>query len=164
MPLEELVETIETLRQRMADHRNSLRESKTRTRMALVEPVLRVLGWDTTDPSRVRAEYRKDGADGERLEADYLLKTDNAADTPVTNRVAIDVLPLDHDSHPDGWRRLLETCRENNIPLAVMTDGNGWEIRQPEDETGENTISLRLTKQPPHKAAIDLLALWPKGN
>ena len=50
MPMDELLKTIETLRDRVERHRDHLETGKLRTRMALVEPVLRTLGWDTGNP------------------------------------------------------------------------------------------------------------------
>ena len=60
MLLDDLVGVIETLKERMATHGATLRQSETRTRTALIDPLLRVLGWDTSEPAVVRPEYRVD--------------------------------------------------------------------------------------------------------
>ena len=50
MLLDELITVIETLKQRITDHGAILQDNETRTRMALIDPLLQVLGWDTTVP------------------------------------------------------------------------------------------------------------------
>ena len=52
MPLDDLVHVIETLQQRIKDHGDSLRQNETRTRMALIDPLLQALGWDVADTRR----------------------------------------------------------------------------------------------------------------
>jgi len=57
MPLDDLVEVIETLQRRIRDHGDSLRQNEIRTRVALIDPLLTALGWDVADPGLVTAEY-----------------------------------------------------------------------------------------------------------
>ena len=68
MPLESLLELVETLRARIDEHGASLRQNEMRTRYALIDPFLRILGWDTSNPAEVVVE---DGSGDGR--ADYLL-------------------------------------------------------------------------------------------
>ena len=46
MALDDLKETIETLRERIQAHRPYLEGNETRTRQVLIDPVLHTLGWD----------------------------------------------------------------------------------------------------------------------
>ena len=48
--LNELVGCIELLQERIRSHHDALRENETRTRMALIDPLLRALGWDVFRP------------------------------------------------------------------------------------------------------------------
>ena len=68
MLLDELITVIETLKQRITDHGAILQDNETRTRMALIDPLLHVLGWDTTDPFLVIPEYDAGGG-----QVDYAL-------------------------------------------------------------------------------------------
>ena len=61
MVLDELVGCIELLQERIRSHRDALRENETRTRMALIDPLLRALGWDVFDPEVVTPEYKAGG-------------------------------------------------------------------------------------------------------
>ena len=58
MPLESLLELVETLRKRIDEHGAALRQSEALTRYALIDPLLRELGWDTEDPALVVPEFR----------------------------------------------------------------------------------------------------------
>ena len=57
MILESLLELVETLKARIDTHGDQLRQSEALTRYALIDPLLRELGWDTEDPKLVRPEY-----------------------------------------------------------------------------------------------------------
>ena len=50
MPLESLHSLVETLKERIQDHSDALSVNETLTRYALIDPLLRELGWDTADP------------------------------------------------------------------------------------------------------------------
>ena len=50
MILESLLELVETLKARIDTHGDQLRQSEALTRYALIDPLLRELGWDTEDP------------------------------------------------------------------------------------------------------------------
>ena len=68
MPLESLLALVHKLRERIDTHGDKLRQSEALTRYALIDPLLRELGWDTTDPELVIPEYRS-----QRGSADYAL-------------------------------------------------------------------------------------------
>ena len=51
MPLESLLQLVETLRERIESHGATLSQSEALTRYALIDPLLRELGWDTSDPA-----------------------------------------------------------------------------------------------------------------
>ena len=50
MGLDDLVARIELLQARIRSHKAALRENETRTRMALIDPLMPALGWDVSDP------------------------------------------------------------------------------------------------------------------
>ena len=62
MLLDELITVIETLKQRITDHGAILRDNETRSRMALIDPLLQVprLGYNRSlsRHSRVRCRWR----------------------------------------------------------------------------------------------------------
>ena len=72
MILESLLELVETLKARIDEHGDQLRQSEALTRYALIDPLLRELGWDTEDPGLVIPEYKSGSGS-----ADYALLTRN---------------------------------------------------------------------------------------
>ena len=69
MPLDGLLELVETLKQRIVEYKAELSQSEAQTRYALIDPFLRGLGWDTSDPGVVAPEYRVPNG----MVADYAL-------------------------------------------------------------------------------------------
>ena len=61
MALDDLVVCIKLLKERMRSHNAALRENETRTRMALIDPLLHALGWDVSDPGVGTPEYKVSG-------------------------------------------------------------------------------------------------------
>ena len=61
VPLDDLVSVIKTLKARLHAHRKVLQANEIRTRMALIDPLLQSLGWDTADPALVLPEYDLSG-------------------------------------------------------------------------------------------------------
>ena len=49
MGLDDLVARIELLQARIRSHKAALRENETRTRMALIDPLMHALGWDVSE-------------------------------------------------------------------------------------------------------------------
>ena len=50
MGLSDLVARIELLQARIRSHKIVLQGNETRTRMALIDPLMHALGWDVSDP------------------------------------------------------------------------------------------------------------------
>ena len=62
MPLDDLVQVIETLQQRIKKYGHAFNEAQTRA--ALIDPLLNSLGWDVSDPGLVTPEYEVGGKKG----------------------------------------------------------------------------------------------------
>ena len=58
MGLDDLVARIELLQARIRSHKTALQGNETRTRMALIDPLMHALGWDVSDPGVVTPEYK----------------------------------------------------------------------------------------------------------
>ena len=152
MLLDELVAVIETLKQRITNHGSTLRENETRTRMALIDPLLLVLGWDTTDPSVVIPEYDVSGR-----KADYALLGQNRQPTATIEAKKLGE-PL--QSH---LGQMINYSNMAGIEFAGITDGDQWELyevfrRGTLDE--RRMLNLRISASPPYLCALRLLLLW----
>ena len=119
MPLDDLVGVIETLKARLHTHRQVLQANEIRTRMALIDPLLQALGWDTTDPALVLPEYE---VSGQRERADYALL--DGTDKPVA-LVEAKKLGEQLASHR---MQIVNYANLSGVPYAGLTDGNQWEL------------------------------------
>ena len=110
---------------------------ETSTRYIIIDPILRGLGWDLSDPRQCIVEYRAmpEGTPKHRNDprVDYVLV--NRRGEPV---IAIEAKRVDVDSRDElgleqlaGYVLSLET-----VKLAVLTNGQYWEIYR-KDEEGE---------------------------
>lgn len=152
MGLDELVCCIELLKERMQSHRGVLSENETRTRMALIDPLLRTLGWDVSDPEVVTPEYNVQGRS-----ADYALLRPNgqAAATIEAKRLGSGLT-----SHQ---MQMLNYANAAGISYAGLTDGNHWELYdvfKPEALDKRRILQVSIADDPAHASALKLLLLW----
>ena len=152
MLLDDLISVIETLKERLRTHQSVLQGNETRTRMALIDPLLSALGWDTADPSVVTAEYAaKEGR------ADYALLGPDG-----TPAAFIEAKRLGESLEPHRMQ-MLNYSNALGIEYAGLTDGDHWELydvfsrRTLEDR---RHLDLRLADSPAHECALKLLLLW----
>ena len=117
MLLDELVDVIETLQRRIRDHGPNLRENETRTRMALIDPLLRVLGWDVSDPSVVTPEYSVSGR-----WADYALLGPDGRPVATVEAKKLGEPLAQHRM------QMLNYSNASGVEYAGLTDGDHWEL------------------------------------
>ncbi len=150
--LDDLVGVIETLQQRIREHGPTLRENETRTRMALIDPLLAALGWDVSDPSVVTPEYNVSGR-----WADYaLLRPDGQPAATIEAKKLGESL----SSHR---MQMLNYSNASGVEYAGLTDGNHWELYevfqrgQLEDR---RILDVSIANTPAHQCALQLLLIW----
>ena len=152
MPLDDLVSVIETLKVRLQSHRQVLQANETRTRMALIDPLLQALGWDTADPALVLPEYDLSGS-----RADYALL--DGTDKPVA-LVEAKKLGEQLVSHR---MQIVNYANLSGVPYAGLTDGNHWELYKvfdPAPMEDRLLLNLSIADRPAHEVALKLLLLW----
>lgn len=155
MDLDELAACIDMLKDRIQSHRASLQENESRTRMALIDPLLRALGWDVSDPVIVTPEYK---VNGER--ADYALLRPDGQPEPAA---LLEAKRLDErlDSHR---MQMVNYANMRGINYAGLTDGNNWELYRV-FEAGRplqdrQILDVSIAGEPAHASALKLLLLW----
>ena len=151
--LDELVGCIDELKNRISKHRNSLNENETRTRMQLIDPLLRVLGWDVSDPQFVIPEFKV--SDGW---ADYALLRDDGKPAAM-----VEAKKLDEPLKPAHRAQMLKYAIELGIPYTGLTDGNHWELYnvfQPVPMEEKQILDVSLLDTHSHESALKLLLLW----
>jgi len=152
--MEKLLKVIETVRARIQRHGETLRRNEMLTRYALVDPVLRALGWDTEDPDQVVPEFQTDVG-----RPDYILRSDQGFQVGVeAKRYGSDEKTFD-----DARRKALPLFQEQNIRYYVITDGDRWviwDISRPREERPHPIVDVRVSQDSAGEVTRALLALW----
>lgn len=155
MWLDELVELAQTLRQRIADHGDLLRANETRTRYALVDPLLIALGWDVHNPDQVVTEYSAGTG-----RADYALRG-GSDETP---DLLIEAKKLDTPL-VDKLGQAITYCNERGIKHFAVTDGARWAIYETFKPVpnAQKLITEFSLNSPENEFVFKLMWLW-RGN
>ena len=149
MPIEDLLKLVETLRRRIDEHGAALRNSEALTRYALIDPLLRELGWDTENPTIVVPEYR---APNNQI-ADYVLLN---AGSPF---IVVEAKKLGEDLR--GGRALdqgILNCVRTGSKFFLLTDGRVWEIFESGSDAPK--ISFDLKDPSVGEVCLKTMALW----
>ena len=146
--MKELLEAIEKVRERIKLYRNQLSQNEMLTRYALIDPILRALGWDTEDPEQVVPEFST-----EHGRPDYALIQDGEKLAMVEAKSLGTNLER---AREEGFRY----CWRNGVPYFLVTDGDIWELHDMQVMRGRLIFSVRLSEANPGAAARQLLALW----
>jgi len=154
--LGELVRTIETLRERMGRYNLELSKNEFRTRVVLIDPMLKALGWDATDPSLVTVEYEVPPG-----RADYGLR--RGLDNPPV--VLIEAKKLNEPLDPHVGQ-LLNYALVRGVRYGCLTDGNIWEVydvfqQVPLEE--RKILRVTIADAEPGKVALAMLGLWQRS-
>ena len=152
MALDDLVARIELLRARIQSHNAALRENETRTRMALIDPLLHALGWDVSDPGVVTPEYKV----SDRW-ADYALLRPDGKPAATVEAKKLGVALASHRM------QMLNYANASGIDYAGLTDGNHWELYDvfKRGQLEERRIlEVAIADTPAHESALKLLLLW----
>ena len=149
MLLEPLISTIETIKARIERHGSSLRQNETRTRAALIDPLLQALGWDTADPVLVTPEYRVDVG-----WADYALAGLGNQPTAVIEAKRLGSILENHLEQAVGY------CIQQGIAYSGVTDGNRWQVYrtfEPVPLAEKLVLDVSIANAPTHESALKLL-------
>ena len=113
--IERIACTIRELRDRIKNHRDHIKAHETRTRVVLVDPLLRSRGWDPEDPQLVHHEYKvKQGW------ADYaLMRGDSVV-------AIIEAKKLDQKFTAAALVK--KVAAFPGLDLIVFTNGNEWQF------------------------------------
>ena len=152
MPLDDLVGVIETLKERIQSRRSDLQANEIRTRMALIDPLLTALGWDTGDPALVLPEYALKGQ-----RADYALLKPDGKPAAFVEAKKLDESLASHRMQMVNYANLA------GVPYAGLTDGNYWELYRVFDQRPieeRRIVNVSIAQKPVYESALQLLRLW----
>ena len=152
MALDNLKETIETLRERIQAHRPYLEGNEMRTRQALIDPMLRALGWDVEDPKSVELEYGI-----KRKWADYALMESGR---PIA---VIEAKALGRALKDDEKMQALNYANMDGIDYMAITNGDQWQmfdVFKRGQLDNRILMEFQLTRDEPYACALQALGLW----
>jgi hypothetical protein len=147
------LEAIERVRERIERHGEQLSQNEMLTRYALVDPILRALGWDTEDPEQVVPEFSMRTG-----RADYALLVEGKS------HIVVEAEPLGAALTRAAEQGVRYAVSEG-IPYFVCTDGNRWVIYDTHKpvKLEEKVIAqaeISSGGDVNYDAARQLLALW----
>lgn len=152
MALEDLTEAIETLQGMIGRHRDYLSENETRTRQVLIDPLLKELGWNVSDPDIVQLEYKV-----KQKWADYVLMWNGK---PIA---VIEAKRLGSSLEDNETTQVHIYANQNGIPYMIVTDGDKWEMYEvfkPVALEERLLMEFQLSKQPSHECVLQALRIW----
>ena len=114
--LEETVEAILGLRQTIARYHENLKRNEIQTRASLIDPMLRVIGWDVSNPDEVVQETGRGAG-----VADYALKDRNTG-MPL---LLLESKSLNTDLGK-AREQVAQYCYGEAVRSAIITDGDDW--------------------------------------
>ena len=117
MLLDDLVNAIQTVQQRIHEHGNSLSQNEYRTRLTLIDPILNALGWNVADPKLVMPEYQVGSG-----RADYALLGEDGK--PLAFIEAKRLGEMAEASRHET--QLFTYAVTQGVRYAALTDGNRW--------------------------------------
>lgn len=159
-PLNNLSDVLDQIRGSAERYQQTLVKNEAATRVVLIDPVLRVLGWDIADTDMVELEKTLD-----RARADYALY-----DKDRTVRVIIEAKSLDTNlSEPDLIMSLVNYAFRFQLQDIFLTDGKVWRHFtnfQPGDVRVERVLNMAgddLVECAAYLVQrLDAARFWPK--
>ena len=153
MLLEDLLQVVERIQGRIKEHGDQLGQSEALTRNALVDPLLRALGWDMEDPALVMPEYKVDSGF-----ADYALLSDGKPAIVIEAKKL--GTPLDKAAAQG-----INYCINDGIAYFVATDGKQWDIYETHRQVPrpEKKIVGFDLDDASSDVCLDALALWRRS-
>lgn len=164
MALESLLELVRTLSKRIKEHGELLRNNEALTRTALIDPLLRELGWNIEDPAQVIPEFPTDNNE----KPDYVLFT-SAGPTMIVEAKSLDS-PLHEKEKAYKKSPTIQALnysyniRETNY--FSVTNGRYWEIYDKQrlgDENKGKISQFNITESPVEEVCLKALVLWRPG-
>ena len=150
--LEELTDTIERLKARIKEHKEHIQVYESRTRTALIDPLLCSLGWDVSDPSKVTIEPRTDGG-----WADYALLDDRSRTVVFVEAKRLSDSNL-HVKQTIGYAISENMQGTSFVRYCAFTNGDVWELY--DLTTQRPVLKASVVSDETAKCALQLLGLW----
>lgn len=158
MPLESLYNLLIRLRETIHEESATLSQNEALTRYALIDPLLRELGWDTSNPKAIIPEYPIDVYGDTRARADYALLDNDAKPLIIIEAKKLRDPLLSGTAVNQG----MQACLNTATPYFAATDGDHWTIYDmlkqavPADKL---IVEFTISTDPPARAMLKVNAI-----
>ena len=155
MDLTKAMELFQEIRRRVQKHQSDF--SEFRTRILLIDPVLRLLGWDVENPDLVVLEYQP--STRKRQSADYILRN-NEENVAIVEAKNIDkkIDDLEYREQADNYARYA------GAQFFILTNGITWLLYERTLKTGfellEPIVSFDVVHDEPYQCALAAISMW----
>lgn len=154
--IQPLLAEVERLRGVLNENGAALKASEAATRYAVIDPTLKLLGWDVHDPATVRPEHKAGTASNARV--DYALYR---AGKPA---VFLEAKPYGTSLQDKELEQLSNYCTNIGVRWGVLTNGGSWKLldaRMFGQPLSEKVVrDFTVTDGTAIQALHDLLALF----
>ena len=155
MDLTKAIELFEEIKKRFNNHQSNF--SEFRTRIMLIDPILRLLGWEVENPDLVVLEYQPNTQN--RKSADYVLKNKGKNVVIVeAKNIDIDIESWEHRDQADDYARYAE------VKFFVLTNGVTWMLYERDLMTSlellKPIVRFDIVHDKPYQCALAALSIW----
>ena len=154
--LDDLIQTIDTLKERIRKHKDYLGAYEARTRVSLIDPMLRALGWDVDDPDQVQVEPKTDNG-----WADYALLGISHRPVAFVEAKKLSENIAAHTQQTIGYAISENMNGTNKISYCACTNGDDWKVF--DLFTQAPVMDVSITGNDSAKAAMKFLGLWRRS-
>ena len=154
--LDDLIQTIDTLKERIRKHKDYLGAYEARTRVSLIDPMLRALGWDVDDPDLVQVEPKTDNG-----WADYALLGISHRPVAFVEAKKLSANIADHTQQTVGYAISENMNGSNRVSYCACTNGDDWKVF--DLFTQAPVMDVSITGNDSAKAAMKFLGLWRRS-
>ena len=127
--IRDLINTAELIQKKILKYEAILSDNESMTRYVLIDPLLRALGWDLSDPDIVRTE---DTVHGTR--SDYVL----------IGVMVIEAKKL-YESLDDHAPKLRKYMKNQDVQYGALTDGCVWQIYDAKKSVSTAPVRFKMT-------------------
>ncbi len=149
---DELCEAIIIARDRLREHEEYIGERETRTRVLIIDEILKGLGWDVTDPRLVKMELENNGS-----EFDYVLIGEGGEYLGVVEA------KRSKDGLRDPYRRQASGYAvELGVRFVILTNGwrwEAWKVDQAIARKNAMIVETNITTGDTTKIASDMMSI-----
>ena len=154
--LDALVSVIKTLQERIDRDHATIGSNETRTRNALIDPLLGALGW--ADPSVVTSEYliRYGSRAADYVVADYALHTPGQRARPFA---FIEAKRMREDLSDEHLDQALTYAYRDSVKYVGLTNGDRWELYEIIEDGYRPILNVSIRDESAFDCAVKLLPL-----